>query len=613
MKTIDRFAILCALAAAVAACGEKPIDEPVGPVEEPAETRTLTFVLPDFQAGEDGVLPTEIKTKWVAGDQIVVHGEYAKDQVTVTLEAGDISGNGKTASKTVDGLRPYRRDDCSSVLYASYPASASNNIKHCCFYSAFKNENKQLLAACNEGDTFTFVNLSAVITFKVKGDYDGYSFTARKDISIGGDLFQVKITDQEKNLKQYLENPTPTIMRTELTADGLTENVFFVPGGLNLSGGYLLRFYKDGEAIMGTKDLEPFQLSAGTVFDMGDLTDLLTPAADDIDPGLATGVDNVENANCYIINESGLYKFKVYKGNSEDLVVGGHHAEILWETACSLDPLEPRSIIKGVSFDAESNYLCFQTPNPLKPGNALLAVLDANETILWSWHIWIPETPVTEVSEARFATKQAVMSRNLGALVDATVEAGADSRSFGLLYQFGRKDPFPGLGVTDGDTPVAIAGTSITTQEGPITIQESIKHPTLVSYKAKGDWQSDGDPSSLWEQTAKTVYDPCPPGYRLPARDKNGTDTWSGTTVSGKDFFAEYPEKAVFKLGALVFPLAGELSTDTGLWTAGGTATVIWSNHYDSGTVNGYGFDSAEYRNHGVVRSTGGSLRCVVE
>ena len=113
MKTIDKFAILCLLA--LVSCGRKDPVDPIPEPEDPVETRTLTFVLPDFQAGEGGVLPAGIKTKWVAGDQIVVHGEYAKDQVTVTLDAGDIAGDGKTASKTVEGLRPHKRDDCSSV------------------------------------------------------------------------------------------------------------------------------------------------------------------------------------------------------------------------------------------------------------------------------------------------------------------------------------------------------------------------------------------------------------------------------------------------------------------------------------------------------------------
>ena len=107
MKTINKIAMILCLAS-LAACVEKPVTpDPVGPVEQPAETRTLTFVLPDTPAGEDAGL----KTAWAAGDKIIVHGEYAKDQVTVTLAAGDIASDGKSATKTVEGLRPYKRED----------------------------------------------------------------------------------------------------------------------------------------------------------------------------------------------------------------------------------------------------------------------------------------------------------------------------------------------------------------------------------------------------------------------------------------------------------------------------------------------------------------------
>lgn len=602
MKTLDKFAILCLLA--LVSCGQK---DPVDPTPEPedlVETRTLTFVLPG-NAGEGETVPGAFKTSWKAGDQIVVHGEYAKDQVTVTLEAGDISSDGKTATKTVDGLRPYKRDDCNSVLYASYPAEAEKNLRHCFFYSAFKNVNTQLLAACNSGDTFSFQNISSVVCFKVKGDYDNYSFTARKDIPIGGDLFQVKITDQETNLKQYFENPSPTIMCGDLVADGQTLNILYVQGGLDLSGGYLLRFYKNGEAMMGMKDVEAIRVGVGSVLDLEDVTDILTPAADDIDPGLATSVDNVASANCYLINEPGLYKFKAYMGNTLEMITGGNHAEILWETAGTADPIEPRSIIKGVSYDEETNYVCFQTPSVKKPGNALIALMDAHDVVLWSWHIWIPATPVTDVTEGNFAATGAVMSRNLGALVDATIAAPTPAESFGLLYQWGRKDPFPGF---CGDGPVAVAGEAVTAQAGPVSVAESIQHPTVISFVESKDWQNDSDPSTLWLEASKTVYDPCPPGYMMPTRNKSCL-FWKGDAISSDAAFSLNEANKSFSVGGLVFPLAGHISdTDGSLQT---DYTIVWSGRWDSGTENGYGFNSSEWRNKGNIRSRGGSVRCV--
>ncbi|WP_147625832.1 hypothetical protein [Alistipes provencensis] len=65
-------------------------------------------------------------------------------------------------------------------------------------------------------------------------------------------------------------------------------------------------------------------------------------------------------------------------------------------------------------------------------GNAVVAATDAAGKILWSWHLW-----VTTYSPD---TNQGWMDRHLGAMANSK-EAG--SAAFGLLYQWGRKDPFP--------------------------------------------------------------------------------------------------------------------------------------------------------------------------
>ena len=89
METIHRIVLMGAALVMAASCHEKPTD-PVDPIPAGPEpqTRTLTFVLPDVVTGEDGEIPAALKTAWKAGDQIVIHGEYAKDQVVVTLAAG---------------------------------------------------------------------------------------------------------------------------------------------------------------------------------------------------------------------------------------------------------------------------------------------------------------------------------------------------------------------------------------------------------------------------------------------------------------------------------------------------------------------------------------------
>lgn len=321
------------------------------------------------------------------------------------------------------------------------------------------------------------------------------------------------------------------------------------------------------------------------------------------------------SANCYIVSAPGEYKFKAVKGNSDESVGTVAKAEILWETWNNQETVTVNSVIEEVAF--VDNYIYFATPETLKPGNALIAAKDANGVILWSWHIWIPKTEIAIVDDANYSVKKS-MSRNLGALEDAVSGTMATVESFGLLYEWGRKDPFPGLGVLSGAGAITVAGT-VSSQEGPMSVEDAIKNPTVYVYKSKGDWAADGtDTASLWGETNKALYDPCPVGYMLPARNKSCA-FWSGTKwTASTDPFVLDADNCIFSVGSLVFPLAGYIDDGSEGQKKAGTRTIVWSGRWDSGTVNGYGFygytdDGIAFRNQGNVRARGGSVRCVAE
>lgn len=321
------------------------------------------------------------------------------------------------------------------------------------------------------------------------------------------------------------------------------------------------------------------------------------------------------SANCYIVSAPGEYKFKAVKGNSDESVGTVAKAEILWETWNNQETVTVNSVIEEVAF--VDNYIYFATPETLKPGNALIAAKDAGGVILWSWHIWIPKTEIAIVDDANYSVKKS-MSRNLGALEDAVSGTMATVESFGLLYEWGRKDPFPGLGVLSGAGAITVAGT-VSSQEGPMSVEDAIKNPTVYVYKSKGDWAADGtDTASLWGETNKALYDPCPVGYMLPARNKSCA-FWSGTKwTASTDPFVLDADNCIFSVGSLVFPLAGYIDDGSEGQKKAGTRTIVWSGRWDSGTVNGYGFygytdDGIAFRNQGNVRARGGSVRCVAE
>lgn len=324
-------------------------------------------------------------------------------------------------------------------------------------------------------------------------------------------------------------------------------------------------------------------------------------------------------ANCYIVSEAGEYKFPLVKGNTEESVGTVAKAELLWETWNNQEAVTLNSVIASVDFSGD--FITFSTPSTLKPGNALIAALDANDEVLWSWHIWIPATPITEAVEQNYSVKKA-MSRNLGALVDtpAVLDPVATVESFGLLYQWGRKDPFPGLGVVNGTGAITVAGTEMTSMVRPMTVEEAIKNPTVYVIKDDDskDWlpEINDEVGKLWGETEKSVYDPCPVGYMLPERNKS-CGFWNAE-FSGESYFVLDSDNCCYTLGTMIFPMAGYIAEDGEGQKKAGIRTLVWSARWDSGTVNGYGMygytdDGVSFKRTGQYRTRGGSVRCVAE
>ena len=149
----------------------------------------------------------------------------------------------------------------------------------------------------------------------------------------------------------------------------------------------------------------------------------------------ATDLSSSGSANCYIVSNDGLYKFKTVKCNSSESVGNVASASILWETFGTSETPEYLDLIKAFCY--KDGYISFQTADSFKEGNAVIAAKDASGTILWLWHMWLTDQPEGQVYYNSAGT---MMDRNLG----ATSATPGDVGALGLLYQWGRKDPFPG-------------------------------------------------------------------------------------------------------------------------------------------------------------------------
>jgi len=615
-KIFATIATLLATVAFVSSCNEKDTPE-----ENPEEqtvvvepvTLKLRFVLPEGGA----------KTAWEAGDEIVVHGEYAKDQVVVKLDPAGISSDGKTATVTVDNLYPYEREDCKSTLYAAWPAEAVDNLTHCFFYSKFSTTGRELLAACNDADNnFRFEQVCGTLSFTLDDEYESFTITGNRKESLGYGFLQVKITDNEQNYKQYVGDP---ILTLDLPAKkGL--NTIYLPAGTDIQAGLMIKFRKGGDFKKSLKTTEGFTIARAADFSLGNITEEL---ADYVNPFSADvkDLDAQGNANCYIVTEPGTYKFKAVYGNASTRFIDDvASADILWETWNDDSEVERFSVVASAAY--AEDYVIIKTPATLHSGNALVVARDNAGKILWSWHIWVPESPI-ETGDYGGIMGGVIMDRNLGALVATVAEAApVDPRSYGMVYQWGRKDPFTAAGTFNSGTQATYAydvpadlpegevpeGAEVVAP-GQISLADAIAHPTLLGHIDNGNWVTEND-ETFWTDGAKALYDPCPVGYRVPPRasypfwgsDLSAAEGWSIDSVNGW-----------LTIGnpAAVFPIAGyrddysvggmaKVGVRTLYWTARGNEAKGYGAdlRYDKGTYNGGG---------SAPKARLASIRCVAE
>lgn len=214
----------------------------------------------------------------------------------------------------------------------------------------------------------------------------------------------------------------------------------------------------------------------------------------------------------------------------------------------------------------------------IQQGNAVVAVFDAGGNIMWSWHIWVTDTDVQ-------ATKKVVnadgipcqmMAVNLGwcdgehvtfARRECRVRIKADEevRTFVIVqdpfeldyggnspyFQWGRKDPlypgdigtletkywYDGNGRISNDNPL----TSVS-QDGKDCIVWGILNPQKLNRNQGMDntyvnlWDTESNvPYMDGETPTKSIYDPCPVGFRLPRGMEFTGFSKTGNTAEEED------------------------------------------------------------------------------
>ena len=290
------------------------------------------------------------------------------------------------------------------------------------------------------------------------------------------------------------------------------------------------------------------------------------------------------NANAYISHAAAgnsyvLYNFQDHAGaNITDPWIektnGGTNsgvdgAEVVWADAANLVHSPSVTHVGGEGF------LDFTvSASDIQSGNAVVAVKKGG-TIVWSWHLWFaPKDALDKIKvtnhqnvdyyftketlgwkptqwsgttydkprTVKVKVEQTVANNGIkqDAVINITQKPGRVWKGVTTLYQFGRKDAFPGVDAS------RLAANSHFTEDagGNISIKNGIQHPDFYyTWDGLGSWPTNYGYYNLWSAdntvtggydvgndnpVVKTVYDPCPVGFKMPANN-----AFTGFTANG--------------------------------------------------------------------------------
>ncbi len=352
-------------------------------------------------------------------------------------------------------------------------------------------------------------------------------------------------------------------------------------------------------------------------------------------------------ANSYIVNRPDTYYTfdALHKGDGTSPLATASVKEI-WMTSSSL--LRYIQLVDGrVSF-----YVGTGDDDQLAEGNAVIGAYDRNGSLLWSWHIWVTDYDPEAAEGSVDFNGYTMMTRNLGAQAAENDSSDDILASYGLYYQWGRKDPFIGPATYRANQGTAATmylstGTRVTlnteaSNDETGTMAYAVKHPTtfLLTDGPDKDWLQGGS-QALWADR-KTVNDPCPYGWQVPptaafdglsiVEDKAAADAatlyydkygWTLEKAGASAWFigAGYRNYYDGKISNIYdnLPVASAASRNNAIYMQPWVGYYWTTNAPQSGVASAFyfWFDKSDPASSGVIadqptgRSNGLQVRCV--
>ena len=425
-----------------------------------------------------------------------------------------------------------------------------------------------------------FYDVLGGIRFSVEGSgYDAVEFSGNNNETVAGPL-SIRIEDGLP-VCDATTSSSKTIILKGSFEQGSFYYLSMVPQVFKK--GFTLKFMKNGAAVK-TAVCNSYVSVQRYIF--------ATIRKADRDGALSNIIDGFPldtdgTANCYIVREAGSYKFPLVKGNSKESVGTVASATVLWETDNTATKVSKGDILKP-QVTVKNGRIYFKTADNFKPGNALIGAYDAAGNLLWSWHIWLCDFDPQQTKQLYVNTSTYMMDRNIGAL--STSPSGA--LSYGLFYQWGRKDPFPGA-ADAANTPMAITGSiSKLKCNSDCDLAYSVSHPTtfiLCDDSSGDDWISAGRDNTLWTSD-KTIYDPCPAGWRIPDGGPEGVWNQAGEKSYSMDFYSKGVKFNLVSGGTAWYPATGYIHRGEGDIRLAGQFADYWTSKTATQTVTTFEF-----------------------
>ena len=291
--------------------------------------------------------------------------------------------------------------------------------------------------------------------------------------------------------------------------------------------------------------------------------------------------NNIVNGNSYRSTQpaSTPYLLKTFKDHRGMDMAGArisaqlgtylNGASIVWMDQPNLIRSSSLSVVNNIPTNLGSmDFLEFEVKKEdIHNGNAVIAVKLGN-TIVWSWHLWfIHDDALNTVTctnfqgheykftqetlgwkytalkvstysaprKVRVKVEQTVANGGVkqSAYITITQNPGNSRKGYNTLYQFGRKDAFPGTNT------LAEGSFSVELNSG-YSLQNTIQHPDILYagmsgyyyFYFKNIWSADNTSEGFNDNpVVKTVYDPCPAGFHMPA-----SNAFTGFTTDGQNY-----------------------------------------------------------------------------